>query len=51
MTYEALIEAIKRLMKKREEAHGNYEEQDRINAKLSKLYDLRVLMLQQKYKG
>lgn len=51
MTYEALIEAIKRLMKKREESHGNYEEQDRINKKLDKLYDLKYIMLQQKYKG
>lgn len=51
MTYEALIEAIKRLIIKRAEAHGNFEEQDRINKKLDKLYDLKYIMLQQINRG
>ena len=33
MTIEALKEAIAKLIAKRAEAHGNAEEQDRINAK------------------
>ena len=48
MTYEALIEAIKRLIIKRAEAHGDFAEQDRINKKLDKLYNLKYIMLQQK---
>lgn len=47
MTFEALTEAIRRLIIKREEAHGNEEEQARINAKLDKLYALKSTMLQQ----
>ena len=49
MTLLALNEAIKRLIIKRREAHGNNEEQKRINEKLTKLYDLKWLMLQQEF--
>lgn len=48
MTYEALQEAIKRLIIKRRQAHGNDAEQARINAKLTKLYDLKYTMLMQR---
>ena len=47
MTLEALIHAIAKLIIKREQAHGNQPEQDRINAKLTKLYDLKYTMLAQ----
>ena len=47
MTFEALEEAIKRLIIKRKELHGNDAEQDRINAKLDKLYNLKYIMLEQ----
>ena len=47
MTPLSLNEAIKRLIIKRREAHGNDEEQKRINEKLTKLYDLKWLMLEQ----
>lgn len=47
MTYEALELAISRLIEKRRKAHGNDAEQARINAKLTKLYDKKYLMLQQ----
>lgn len=47
MTIEAVNEAIKRLIIKRREAHGNEEEQKRINEKLTKLYDIKLLALQQ----
>ena len=47
MTKQALEEAIKRLIIKRREAYRNYAEQERINQKLTKLYDLKWLMLQQ----
>lgn len=49
MTPLSLNEAIKRLIIKRREAHGNDEEQKRINEKLTKLYDLKWLMLQQEF--
>ncbi len=48
MTLEAIIEAIKRLITKRAEAHGNPAEQARINAKLDKLYALKLTMLEQR---
>lgn len=48
MTLEAIIEAIKRLITKRAEAHGNPEEQARINIKLDKLYTLKRTMLEQR---
>lgn len=47
MTFETLQEAIKRLIVKRAAAHGNETEQERINAKLTKLYDLKWIMLGQ----
>lgn len=47
MTFQALQEAIARLIIKRAENHGNAEEQERINEKLTKLYDLKYVMLSQ----
>ena len=47
MTIDAINEAIKRLIIKRREAHGNEEEQKRINEKLTKLYNIKFLSLQQ----
>ena len=51
MTREALREAIGRLLIARREANGNQVEQDRITAKLTKLYDLKYTMLEQQAKG
>lgn len=48
MTEQALEEAIKRLIIKRRNAHGNAEEQARINLKLTRLYDIKYLMIKQK---
>lgn len=45
MTFEALTEGIKRLIAKRRTA--SREEQEKINEKLDKLYDLKYLMLKQ----
>lgn len=47
VTIEALQEAIGRLLIARREANGNQVEQDRITAKLTKLYDLKYTMLEQ----
>ena len=47
MTKQAIEEAIRRLIIKRQEAHNDYAEQERINQKLTKLYDLKWLMLEQ----
>lgn len=47
MTIEATEEAIKRLIIKRREAHGNEKEQERINEKLTLLYDLKYLAIKQ----
>lgn len=47
MTFEALVNAIARLIIARRNAHGNELEQKRINDKLDKLYDIKYLMLQQ----
>lgn len=47
MTIEALKQAIARLIIKRAEAHGDHEEQARINKKLDKLYELKYTMLSQ----
>lgn len=47
MTLPALEAAIRRLHYARKKAHGNYAEQDRINAKLTKLYDLKWIMKSQ----
>lgn len=44
----ALEEKIRQLIIKRREAHGNDAEQDRINAKLTKLYDRKWLLLKQR---
>ena len=49
MTKQALEEAIRRLIIKRQEAHNDYAEQERINQKLTKLYDLKWLMMEQEY--
>lgn len=51
MTYEALQEAIRRLIIARAEAHGNEAEQARLNAKLEKLYNLKYTMLEQASKA
>lgn len=51
MTFETLKEAIKRLIVKRAEAHGDQAEQERINTKLTKLYDLKAVMLSQQAQG
>ena len=50
MTITALKEAIKRLIIARRDAHGNDAEQERINAKLTKLYDIEFTYLQQQAK-
>ena len=47
MTFEALQNAIAKLIIARREAHGNKAEQARINAKLDKLYNLKYTMLEQ----
>lgn len=51
MTLEALKNAIANLLVARREAHGNQAEQDRINKKLTKLYDLKYIMLEQQSKN
>ena len=47
MTFEALQNAIARLIIARREAHGNEAEQARITAKLEKLYALKYTLLEQ----
>ena len=47
MTLEALKNAIAKLIVARREAHGNKAEQERINAKLEKLYALKYTLLEQ----
>lgn len=47
MTLEALKQAIARLIVIRANAHGNKDEQTRINAKLDKLYELKAIYLSQ----
>ena len=51
MTFEALQNAIANLLVARREAHGNKPEQERINAKLDKLYNLKYTMLEQTNKN
>lgn len=51
MTFEALQEAIRRLIIARSEATGNEAEQARLNAKLEKLYNLKYTMLEQAAKA
>lgn len=46
--FEALMDAIRRLIIARRKAHGNDKEQARINAKLDKLYDVKWAMLTQR---
>lgn len=48
MTITALKAAIGRLIIARQAAHGNKDEQTRINAKLDKLYALKAILLSQK---
>ena len=48
MTLKSLQDAIKRLIIKRQKAHGNNDEQKQINEKLTKLYDIKYIMLEQK---
>ena len=50
MTIQALKQAIARLIILRTEAHGNKDEQQRINAKLDKLYELKAILLSQTQK-
>lgn len=50
MTYEALVEAIKRLITRRSKTDCSDEEQAQINTKLTKLYDIKWVMLQQQAK-
>jgi hypothetical protein len=50
LTIGAINEAIKRLIIKRREAHGNEKEQSRINEKLNKLYDIKYIALEQETK-
>jgi hypothetical protein len=47
MTIDAINEAIRRLIIKRREAHGNEEEQKRINEKLTKLYNIKAVAIEQ----
>ena len=47
MTLETLKAAIGRLIIARQAAHGDKEEQNRINAKLEKLYNLKYILLSQ----
>ena len=49
MTLEAIMEAIKNLIIKRANAHGNRAEQERINVKLTKLYELKRIYKEQEY--
>ena len=51
MTFEALQEAIRRLIIARALLHGNEAEQARLNAKLEKLYNLKYTMLEQASKA
>lgn len=50
MTIEFLKNAIARLIKKRAELHGQPGEQEKINKRLTKLYDLKYIALQQEDK-
>ena len=51
MTLKALQEAIRRLIIARAEATGDEAEQNRLNAKLEKLYNLKYTMLEQAAKA
>lgn len=48
MTFEALKQAIKNLIEKRSNTKNNdLKELERINNKLTKLYDIKYLMIEQ----
>ena len=47
MTLEVLNETIRGLIVKRQEAHGDKEKQDKYNKMLTKLYEMKYLMLEQ----
>lgn len=47
MTLEALQQKTAELIILRRAAHGNKEEQERINKKLDKLYELKYILLSQ----
>lgn len=47
MTLQALKNAIARLIIKRAELHGNTAEQEKINERLTKLYELKYIALSQ----
>ena len=51
MTFEALQNAIARLIIARAEAQGNEAEQARINKKLDKLYEKKYTMIEQSAKA
>lgn len=51
MTLQAIKEAIQRLIVARRDATGNVEEQERINVKLTKLYNLKYIALEQETKA
>lgn len=48
MTISAINAAIGRLILARQAAHGDKNEQTRINAKLDKLYEIKFILLSQK---
>ena len=47
MTLSAINAAIGRLILARQAAHGNKDEQTRINEKLTKLYEIKFILLSQ----
>ena len=47
MTLEVLNETIRGLIVTRQEAHGDKEKQDKYNKMLTKLYEMKYLMLEQ----
>ena len=47
MTISAINAAIGRLILARQAAHGDKNEQTRINAKLDKLYEIKFILLSQ----
>lgn len=47
MMLEVIHNKIAQLIIKRREAHDNFAEQQRLTAQLTKLYDLKLLILQQ----
>lgn len=51
MTLQALNNAIGKLIMQRWSAYNNITEQDRINAKLDKLYNLKRILLEMEAKN